>query len=129
MEREQEQEKIKYRVIGWTYAYDERFPDMEDIDDRLLDVLIQEIRRCGYRFGGDDHENLDVCTPVFNNGKKLSVSWRSWGAIMAEAWEPLNQSPHAYMGWYMTELCGDVKYPPDADISLEDIVDEERLVY
>jgi len=94
---------MQYKVIGWIHYEDDRFPDVCDAYEiyRLSCTVIREIRKCGYRFGGDDHQNRDGCVPVFNSGEALRLSMRTWGALMAQAWHEDNSDGYGYMSWYM----------------------------
>lgn len=106
---------MKYEVIGWTYCGDQDYPPHEPITACVDAAIIKEIRKHGYLFGGDRHE--DYC-PIFNDGTYVSYSWRGWGRIMALAHDV--KGDYAYMFAYMNSLIQrkSRKYPetrfPDA---------------
>lgn len=111
-----------YKVIGWT--------DWDGNDYHVnkgsvaADVAVIEcIRKNGYAFGGDSHQNRERCCPVLNDGTKVRYSMRGWGSIMASALDIDDSDGYAYMEWYMdswtrTGLVGvdcpsrELVYPP-----------------
>lgn len=110
---------MKYEVIGWTYCGTQTYPPHKYITACVDAAIIKEIRRCGYCFGGDRHE--DYC-PVLNDGTYVSYSWRGWGRIMALAHGI--EGDYAYMFAYMDELIEPSarKYPT------YDLSDDSRIV-
>jgi hypothetical protein len=40
--------------------------------------------------------------PMFDDGSVLFCSWRHWGSIMAEAWDPDGAKGLDYMDFYMS---------------------------
>jgi ASC-1-like (ASCH) protein len=117
---------MKYKIIGWTDYYDDNYPEHENVTDYVRHLIIDEIRKNGYLFGGDSHE--DYC-PVLNDGTLVSFSWRGWGGVMAEAWNIDDSSGMAYMFAYMDELIKPTarKYPKDG-VNRHLIVDKSALV-
>ena len=93
--------EFKYEVVGWTDCYDQIHPTDHNCCKEKFEALIEHIRANCLVFGGDVHE--DYC-PVFNDGTKLSFSWRGWGGVMAEAWEPEDKNPYKYSRYYMDML-------------------------
>lgn len=73
---------MKYEVIGWTVDCDGDYEQHEAITAPVDAAIIKEIRKHGYLFGGDMHE--EYC-PILNDGTLVSYSWRGWGRIMALA--------------------------------------------
>lgn len=78
---------MKLRVVGWVYPY-YTFEEGE-VTWSVRNAIIDEIKKHGYFFSGEAHQDY-ACTPVLNNGKKYLFSRRGWGDIMAEA--------HGYTG-------------------------------
>lgn len=115
---------MKYEVIGWTYCGTQAFPEHKDITACVDDAIIREIRRHGYLFGGDVHE--DFC-PVLNDGTYVSYSWRGWGKIMALAYG--NEDELGYMFAYMDNLIepDKRKYPKYGEVDYSRIVPRETL--
>ena len=123
---------MEYRIIGWTAASREDFPELSQEKRRALrHLIIKEIIQKGYVFSGDYHEWGDSGSPVFNSGEKYVVSTRAWAHLMAEAYEA--EGTKAYARWMFDEwventevgACG-IRYPNDeVDYSL--IVDPKSL--
>ena len=121
-----------WRVIGWT-NFENDYPNLDGSNIRTFKAarkaVIKEIREQGYRFAGDAHQYAENCCPVLNSGECLRLSYRSWGALMAEA---LGETgPMAYMNWYMNSLYPNgeeriLVYPP-AGVNDSQIVSKERL--
>jgi ASC-1-like (ASCH) protein len=116
---------MKHKIIGWTNCEDEHYPIRDEVSPSARQAIIEEIRKYGYLFGGDVHEEL---SPVFNDGTMASYSWRGWGDVMAEAWKMKNDSGYAYMNCYMDELieASARKYPAD-DVDIDKIVPLEDI--
>ena len=93
---------MKYKIIGWTHAGDERYPEAgPEKRSSLYTVLIEEIKRRGYAFGGEYHEWGDMGVPVFNSGERLELSMRQFSKVMAEAYE--KDGATAYAKWFTDE--------------------------
>ena len=75
---------MKYRVVGWTWADDSSTPDAE-ITFAKKYAVIDEVKKKGYLFSGEDHQDRLGCAPILNDGTKLCLSRRGWGGVMAEA--------------------------------------------
>lgn len=101
---------MKYKVIGWTYAFDE---EVEYAPDTVAaeNAIIDDIRENGYLFTGMDHQGCQNCTPVLNDGKKRIFSDREFGCLMAEAHGEGSYVDYAF-GFY-DELDGG-NTPPDS---------------
>lgn len=109
---------MRYEVIGWTDSETSEYPLHKHITAPVDAAIIKEIRKHGYLFGGDFHEQ---CCPVLNDGTYVSYSWRGWGRIMALA-HGLEEKD--YMIAYMDELINPEmrKYPKI------DVLDDSRIV-
>lgn len=114
---------MKYEVIGWA-CVDDIYPEHKDITVGVDKVIIEEIRKHGYLFGGDSHETY---SPVLNDGTLVNYSWRGWGRIMAIAHDEWTGGV-SYMFGYMDKLLNPeyIKYP---QLSVDDrrIVPKESL--
>ena len=75
---------MKYEIIDWVGGND-TFPPAGELTFAKRNYLIDEIKREGYLFSGEDHQEEYPCVPVFNDGKRYETSRRGWGRIMAEA--------------------------------------------
>jgi len=109
---------MKYRIIGWT-DYDNSRVHFKEQTIAKRNVVIDEIRKNGYTFTGEEFQECDGCVPVFNDGTKLYCSRRGWGGIMAEA-HGYNGNPYDYA--LFTDL-----YPGDENIRPTDGYDSEQF--
>ena len=80
------------KLIGFTNWKDERYIAFEYPEDRTEEeeawvLTVKYMRNHGLRFPGYYHQGGDYGAPVFDNGKKLTVSFRGWGSLMAEVLE------------------------------------------
>lgn len=80
------------------------------------DVVIKDIRKNGYHFTGNDHQNADNGCPILDNKYKLCVSQRTWGGFIAKAFpdEIDNSDGYGYIKWAWTVKDGEkdkVKMP------------------
>lgn len=89
-----------YKVIGWTDWDGNDYPVNKGSVATDL-AVIECIRKNGYAFGGDSHQNRKGCCPVLNDGTKVRYSMRGWGSIMASALNIDDPEGYAYMEWYM----------------------------
>ena len=93
-------------VVRWTKWSNEHYDDIEsreEIED-CSKVVIKELRRKNYHFGGIYHQNGEFGVPVLSNGKYFQVTQRVWGEIMAKAFpEEFENSndPFNYVAWYL----------------------------
>ena len=129
-----------YNVIGWTGWDGNDYPVNKGSVAADL-AVIECIRKNGYAFGGDSHQNRKGCCPVLNDGTKVRYSMRGWGSIMASALNIDDPEGYAYMEWYMdswtrTGLVGidcpsrELVYPPkgvDKSVLCTKPVHEMRL--
>ena len=77
---------FEIQVIGWTNSRDTDYPETDCRTAAIYDALVKEVREKGYRFTWDDHQSEALaCTPVINNGFKISCGPKTWGSVMAEA--------------------------------------------
>lgn len=115
---------MKYEVIGWTYCGDQDYLPHQTITASVDMAIVQEIRKHGYLFGGDKHE--EYC-PVLNDGTYVDYSWRGWGRIIALAYEI--EGKYSYMYAYMDSLIDPKarKYPEHKAVEDIRIVPKESL--
>ena len=66
------------------------------------DLVKACIRRNGFKFSGEYHQYGEYGMPMFDDGSVLFCSWRHWGSIMAEAWDPDGDKGLDYMDFYMS---------------------------
>ncbi len=73
------------------------------------DIVKECIRRNGFKFSGKYHQYGEYGMPMFDDGSVLFCSWRHWGSIMFEAWDPDGDKGLDYMDFYMPGLGDDEK--------------------
>ena len=70
-------------------------------------VVVDCIRRNGFKFSGDYHQYGDFGMPLFDDGRIFFVSWRHWGHLVYRAWNPDGNNPMGYckyaFGWDIPE--------------------------
>lgn len=115
---------MRYEVIGWIDCELSDYPKHKYITAPIDAVIIKEIRKHGYLFGGDAHERY---CPLLNDGTYVRYSWRGWGRIMALAH---GYDESEYMMAYMDDMIDPKmrKYPQDLDINDSRIVLKDSLV-
>jgi len=71
---------------GFTNWKDEEYEDIDDNAeiDIAWDVIVQYMKAHCLRFAGEHHQYGERGAPYFDIGKKLCLSMRAWGALMAE---------------------------------------------
>ena len=89
-------------VIRWTFWFDEQYPETEwpisdEEEQEYVDAIVREIREKGYRITGFAHQGDQFCTPVFDDGRRYTASFRQWGGIMADALGI--DGEYAYVRW------------------------------
>lgn len=71
------------------------------LDDILFEdirnIVIQEIKTHGYKISGHTHQNS--CIPVIDNKYLFLVSLRSWGRIMADAYNKHDMMSYTDWAW------------------------------
>jgi len=73
-------------LLGFTFWKDEKYEHIDDNAkiDIAWGITVQHMRAHGLRFTGDYHQNGERGAPYFDTGKKLCISMRAWGSLMAE---------------------------------------------
>ena len=114
---------MRYEVIGWVDSEESDYPKHKDITASVDAVIIKEIRKHGYLFGGDAHERY---CPLLNDGTYVRYSWRGWGRIMALAH---GYKAEDYMLAYMDDMIDPKmrKYPVVLEIDDSRIKFKENL--
>lgn len=83
------------QITGWTWYENPEYKDMtapggpfsfEDIREKVRDLIVQEIRKRGYKFTGDYHQNGDFGAPIIDDKWLYMTSQRSWGHMMVLAY-------------------------------------------
>jgi len=76
---------MKWKVIGWTY-YDCPLYKEGENTQAVVETISDEIKNKGYLFTGWHHQESNGCVPIMNDGKMRIFSSRSFGSIMAHAY-------------------------------------------
>lgn len=97
------------KIIGWTDwdnpQYKEMFPlggyytrkQIEEVEK----IIAKELRDKGYKFTGNYHQNGDYGVPIFDNDMVYQCTQRTWGGIMADAYQDEidNSDGYGYLKW------------------------------
>ena len=91
-------------VVKWTFWFDEQYPETDwpisdEEEQEYIDAIVREIRKRGYRITGFAHQGEQFCTPVFNDGRRYTASFRQWGGIMADAQGIEGEYGYAVWAW------------------------------
>lgn len=107
------------KIVGWG-SYDSKYPNLnfEEYPQNLVNYLvIEEIKKNGYSFSGQDHQNHFFGAPIFSNGTMLRCSMRTWGILMAVSHGDVVNGQPNYMDYYID--CEEEKFPEqDADVKI-----------
>lgn len=77
-------------------------------------LVVDSLRRNGYKFTGFYHQNGEHGVPLFNDGMVYRVSQRVWGGIMAEALGLDLSNRMSYLAWYYIAPDGEEQIVPEA---------------
>ena len=100
------------------HAFGDDFPGMPEEEYSRLwadaeRVVVDCIRRNGFKFDGNYHQYGEFGMPLFDDGTVFFVSWRHWGHLMYRAWNPDGNDSMGYckyaFGWDIPEE--EYKYP------------------
>ncbi|MBE6553812.1 MAG: hypothetical protein E7666_05655 [Ruminococcaceae bacterium] len=123
---------MKYRVVGWTDFDSETVDGIDGNSFAERNAIIDEIRKNGYRFTGWDHQEMQTCTPVLNDGKARYYSQRGWGSIMAEAHERVGDYAGYAFGSGSNMPCDEfdpARFTPENDLQETFTVDVEEDIF
>ena len=129
------------RVTGWTSwdnpAFQEMFPDggrySAEEDNEVRKLIARELRKNGYKFTGQYHQNGDFGVPIIDNEKVYQCSQRTWGEIMVMAYPDDPNNPN-YCSWAWethkvgesvlpNTLCGRMREIPETTSIDDSLVD------
>ena len=95
---------MSLQVVRWTYWEDETYRDADaENDDAYMAAIASHLKKQGYKFSGDDHQNYCYGVPVMSDGTKYCCSERHWGRIMAMAYEISDHYGYAEWAFLNTE--------------------------
>lgn len=98
-------------VIGWTTECDGDYPEMDCKGPGIYNAIVKAVKEGGYSFTWGEHQSRDIpCTPVINNGYKISCGPRTWASIMAEAHGEGDETKEKYAEYYFSLIDNPV-YP------------------
>ena len=101
----------EFKIVGFT-SYDSAYLTAQILEEEfphVFDLVVEEIKKNGYCFSGEDHQNHERTVPIFANGTVLRCSMRLWAQMMAEAH---NGDKNSYMDFYM-DVPGESIYPEE----------------
>lgn len=93
------------KVTGWTSWEDSRYKEFVGhtvaAEAEVEHIIAEELRRYGYKFSGNYHQNGEYGVPVLDNEYKYCVSQRRWGGIMVKAYpdEIDDKDGYGYVEW------------------------------
>ena len=79
-------------VIGWTSAYDGKYPTVAFTADRKK-ALIERIRKRKYNFTHFDHEFLPYGCPFYDDEVLCVLTKSQWDSVMDEAYKDISYGP------------------------------------
>ena len=117
-------------LIRWTFWFDEEYPETDwpisdEAEQEYVDAVVREIQKKGYRITGFAHQGDQFCTPVFDDGRRYTASYRQWGQIMADAQGIMDEYGYAVWAWTAPEEMNLPK-PGDWDESDESLERQAR---
>lgn len=108
------------KVMRWTFWHDIVYPETDwpisdEKEQEYIDAIIASIRKHGYRITGFAHQGEQFCTPVFDDGKRYTASYRQWGQIMADALGIKREYAYTEWAWFPPEENEKLPMPTDWD--------------
>ena len=79
-------------VVGWTSAYDGKYPTVTLTADRKK-ALVERIRKRGYNFTQFDHEFLPYGCPFYDDEVLCVLTKPQWDAVIDEAYKDSHRGP------------------------------------
>ena len=104
-------------ITDWVSCDEEGYISLDDLPrekfEKLWDFVVEEVRKHGYKFTGTMHQY--AYSPVIDNKYLFSVSMRSWGAIMQEAYNLPNEDGFGYVLWAWCTPNGETPVYPEEE--------------
>ncbi len=108
-------------VIGWTTENDGDYPEMDCKAPEVYDAIVKAVKAGGYSFTWGEHQSSELpCTPVINNGYKISCGPRTWASIMANAHGVGAEQEEKYAEYYFTLIENPIY--PEKSVNREKII-------
>lgn len=90
----------------------------EELEAKIREAVIIELREKGYHFFGEHHQNDPHGTPIIDDKYIYCVSMRTWGGVMAEAYPDEDYSQikddnfrYCKWAWYNPDLKDQIIMP------------------
>ena len=77
------------KIVDWVNS-DADYPEVDEFSDEYDQyelTLVEYLKEHKICINGFDHQYGEKCTPLFDDGKKLTTGLRHWGTIMYEVWK------------------------------------------
>ena len=111
------------KIIDWI-NFDADYPEVDEFSNEYKEyelTLIEYFKENKICINGFDHQYGERCTPLFDDGKKLTAGMRHWGAMMFQAWkdgfdDPNDRMGYAYFAWWIPDGM-QKKYPVESNVS------------
>ena len=118
-------------VVRWTFWHDEEYletewPISDEEEQEYVDAIVREIQKNGYRITGFAHQGDRFCTPVFDDGRRYTASFRQWGGIMADALGIDGEFAYVQWAWCAPPEGMNLPKPGDWDESAESLEQQNQ---
>lgn len=92
------------KVTGWTNWDDQNYDEFYGTvaaENEVMQAVVDEIRKHGYKFTGEYHQYGDYGAPIIDGKWKYTLGQRRWGHVMVRAYpEEINDSDgYGYVQW------------------------------
>ena len=106
------------KVTGWTTFENNDYFDLNDATEdefqKMWQTVIDELKTKGYKINGFQHQN--GYAPVIDDKWIFTVSFRTWGALMREAYDLPNEDGMGYCLWAWGCPKNEVAVLPEEDV-------------
>ena len=87
------------KITGWTNWNDPNCRRLYPIPPGAVELVVSELRKNGYKFSGEYHQNGEFGVPVFDGHAMFQCSMRMWGNLMAHAYPDGGVDSMSYCRW------------------------------
>lgn len=112
---------MKMTITGWTNWFDDnRYSELPNTAGTVEDAkaaVAEELRKRGYKFTGDYHQNGEFGVPIIDGIWLYKCSQRHWGHLMTEAYpdEIDNSDGRGYVQWAWMKPDGQEMITPNPE--------------